>query len=268
MYDAHHLINAINKKIKCSIDWEGQNYLGLTLDWNYNKKYVDISIPGYIPTVLQKFQNKPPDFPQEALHPWNKPVYGKHIQLANHQSSTTKINSADTNRVKSINSTSLYYNQAVDPTMIPSLNEIFTCQSIPTQETMDNYNQFLDYVSTHPNATICYHASDMILITDTDDNYLVLLEARTHIVGYYYFTKILLDYYKGTPTTNGPISIECKTLKTVVSFSDEAETGGTFENAQNVIPLRHILENIYLHQKKHQMLPNHHRQSHISRHPH
>ena len=33
----------------------------------------------------------------------------------------------------------------------------------------------------------------------------------------------------------------------MVSSSAEAEIGGTFENAQNVIPLRHNIENVYLH---------------------
>ena len=42
----------------------------------------------------------------------------------------------------------------------------------------------------------------------------------------------MLDYSKGTPTPNGPILTEFKTLKTVVTSSAEAETGGTFENAQ------------------------------------
>ena len=42
----------------------------------------------------------------------------------------------------------------------------------------------------------------------------------------------MLDYSKGNPNTNGPILTEYKTLKTVVSSSVEAETGGTFENAQ------------------------------------
>ena len=56
--DAHHLINTIRKYFKLSINWEGQNYLGLVLDWNYNKKYVDISMPGYIPTALKKSNKK------------------------------------------------------------------------------------------------------------------------------------------------------------------------------------------------------------------
>ena len=64
MEDAHHLINTIRRYFKLSIDWEGQNYLGLTLDWNYNKKYVDISMPGYIPTALQKFQQNHQNAPK------------------------------------------------------------------------------------------------------------------------------------------------------------------------------------------------------------
>ena len=89
----------------------------------------------------------------------------------------------------------------------------------------------------------------MILMTDTDSNYPVLPEACSRISGYYYFTKSMLDYSKDTPTPNGPILTECKTLKTLVSSSAEVETGGTLENAQNVIPLRHIIKTLYLHQK-------------------
>ena len=79
----------------------------------------------------------------------------------------------------------------------------------------------------------------MILITEKDYAYLVLSVACSRIAGQYYFTSCILDYSKGTPTPNGPILTERKTLKTVFSSYAEAktETGGTFENAQNVIPL-------------------------------
>ena len=113
--------------------------------------------------------------------------------------------------------------------MIPALNEISTCQSAPTQYTMDKWNQVLDFASTNPIATLRYHASDMILMTDTDSNYPVLPEACSRISGYYYFTNRMLDYSKDTPTPNDPILIECKTLKTLVSSSTEAKTGGILE---------------------------------------
>ena len=85
MEDAYHLTNSIIKYIKCSINLEGQSYLGLSLDLNYSKKYVDVSIPGYTPTELHKLQHKPLAPYQDDPHPWNKPVYGKHIHLDTQQ---------------------------------------------------------------------------------------------------------------------------------------------------------------------------------------
>ena len=38
-------------------------------------------MPEYNPTSFNKFQHKPPVRPQDATHPWNKPVYVKHIQI-------------------------------------------------------------------------------------------------------------------------------------------------------------------------------------------
>ena len=68
----------------------------------------------------------------------------------------------------------IYYALSVDPTMLPDLNEISTCQSAPTQDIIDKCNQLLDYASIHLNTTIFYHESDMILMIDTDATYLVL----------------------------------------------------------------------------------------------
>ena len=229
--DAYHLINVIQKYFKCSIDWEVQNYLSLTLDCNHAKKYVDISMPGYITNLFYNFQHKPTSRDQDDLHTWNKIVYGKQIQLATHQSSTPKLNSVDNNRVQPTNNNFLYYDCAVDTTIPRALNEISNCQFALTQYTLEKFNKLLDYLSMYPNATIRYHASDMIIMTDTDSDYLVLPSSHSCISGHYYFTNRMSDYSKVTPTTNGPILTEFNTLKTVISSSAEAETVGTFKNA-------------------------------------
>ena len=62
----------------------------------------------------------------------------------------------------------------------------------------------------------------MILMIDTDAACLVLLESSSRIADYYHVTNRMLNYFKGNPTPNGPILIECKTLKTVVFSSAEA----------------------------------------------
>ena len=58
------------------------HYCGFTIEWNYEKGYVDISMPKYIPALLQKLQHPKPAKPQYAPHPWVVPAYGQHIQMA------------------------------------------------------------------------------------------------------------------------------------------------------------------------------------------
>jgi hypothetical protein len=82
MDDANHLITSIRKPFKCSVDWAGKIYLGLTSNWNYVQKYVDLSMPGYVPAARLKFQHKMPAKPQYAPHPWKQPAYGQRIQYA------------------------------------------------------------------------------------------------------------------------------------------------------------------------------------------
>ena len=86
----------------------------------------------------------------------------------------------------------------------------------------------LDYSSTHPNAVIKYYATDMILHMETDAAYLVAPKARSRISGFYYCSN---KYNKNTPVTvplNGPIHVECKTLRRVLSSAAKAETARLF----------------------------------------
>ena len=53
--DANHLLDALRKSYKITVDWKGQNYCGLTINWNYKEGYVDISMPGYVKKSLTSF---------------------------------------------------------------------------------------------------------------------------------------------------------------------------------------------------------------------
>jgi hypothetical protein len=247
MDDANHLMTSIRKHFKCTVDWTGKNYLGLTLDWNYIQRYVDLSMPGYVPRARLKFQHKMPKKPQYSPHPWQQPVYGQRIQYADDPSASPLLDKPGITRVQSINGTCIYYGRAVDPTILPAVNEISTQQAAPTIHTMELCEQLLDYLATYPNATIRFHASDMIAICETDAAYLVLPKARSRIAGHYYFTNRMDDYSKGSPTPNGPFHTECKALRRVVSSAAESETGGAFENAQHLIPIKYICEKIFNH---------------------
>ena len=53
--DIYYLKNTIESQYTCKIDWEEKNFLGYTLDWQYTKDYIDLTIPDYIRYVLKNY---------------------------------------------------------------------------------------------------------------------------------------------------------------------------------------------------------------------
>jgi hypothetical protein len=63
---ANHLRDALLQHYEITTDWEGTVYSGITLDWDYKKCTCDISMPGYITNVLNKFHHDAPRIPQHT----------------------------------------------------------------------------------------------------------------------------------------------------------------------------------------------------------
>ena len=59
-YDYDHLLDALITNYTITADTTGSHYYRLRIVWNYNKQYVDISIPGYMVKALHKFQHLAP----------------------------------------------------------------------------------------------------------------------------------------------------------------------------------------------------------------
>ena len=68
--------------------------------------------------------------------------------------------------------TFLFYDHAVDPTILMALSKPSSNQATATEATKHACHQFLDYCASHPNGSIRYHASDMILKLHSDSSYL------------------------------------------------------------------------------------------------
>jgi hypothetical protein len=50
-----HLITSIKTDYTITKDWTGNLYCGIQLDWDYKKRTVDISMPGYVKNKLQEY---------------------------------------------------------------------------------------------------------------------------------------------------------------------------------------------------------------------
>jgi hypothetical protein len=54
----------------------------MTLNWDYQQRTCDISMPGYVANVLKKFQHATPKQPQDTPSKYITPSYGAKTQYA------------------------------------------------------------------------------------------------------------------------------------------------------------------------------------------
>jgi hypothetical protein len=195
---ADHLRNSLLKTYELTTDWSGTVYSGMTLKWDYKHRTCDISMPGYVSNVLSKFQHDAPKHPQHTPSQYVTPMYGAKTQYAT-TDETPPLTAKQCLTIQKVTGSVLYYARAVDSTFLMQINDIATEQTKSTEKTQAATNQLLDYLATHPDATIKYHASDMIL-----------------------------------HSTLNVASV----IKNVVASAAESEVGACFHNAQSGAPLR------------------------------
>jgi hypothetical protein len=75
--------------------------------------------------------------------------------------------------------------------MPTAIGELATEQSQATQSTMEKLSQLLNYCAAHPDATVRFTASDMILAVESDASYLSVVEGRSRAAGYFLLTNKL-----------------------------------------------------------------------------
>jgi hypothetical protein len=115
-----------------------------------------------------------------------------------------------------------------------SLNDIATEQTNATEKTQAATNQLLYYLATHPDATIRYHASDMILHIHIDASYLLVSNSQSRHRGLFF----LGNKSPEQDILDGSILNVAAVIKNVVASAAESEVGACFHNAQSGTPLR------------------------------
>jgi hypothetical protein len=115
---------------------------------------------------------------------------------------------------------------------------------------MEALTQLLNYCATHPDATVRYTASDMVLHVESDASYLTAAKARSRASGYLFLSARPADPSKPPapdsppPPANGAIDVLCQILREVVSSAAEAELAALFHNGKTACPLRLCLEEL------------------------
>jgi hypothetical protein len=217
---AEHRQNALLRTYELTMDWTATVYSRMTLKWDYKNRTCDISMPGYVYNVLSKFQHDAPKHLQHTPSRYITTVYGAKTQYAMKEQ-TPPLTATQCLTIQKVTGSVLYYARAMDPTVLMPLNDIATEHTKATEKTQAATNQLLDYLATHPDATIRCHASNMILHIHSDASYLSVSNARSRLGGLFF----LGNKPPAQDKLNGSILNVASVIKNMVASAAESEVG-------------------------------------------
>jgi hypothetical protein len=183
--DTIHLLAALEELYTVRTDWTGSLYLAMTLNWDYTRSTVNITMPGYVAKALERFQHTPHRRAEHSPHAWSTPIYGTHPQLTSPVDDTSLLPQSALTCIQEITGTFLLYARAIDCTMLVALGTIASNQSKGAHATAQALTKLLNYAAAHPDATVRYTASDMYLHIHSDGSYLLEAKARSRAGGYF-----------------------------------------------------------------------------------
>ena len=149
-----HFVSALKRKYKISKDWTGRLYCGIDLECNYMACTLDLVMPGYIKTQIQRYKHRKPTRPQHSLHPVAPRRYIKSAHHPIPPNETPATGPDSILRVQQVVGSILYYARAVDLTALTALTTLGSEQAKATAHTLKSTEHLLGYLATHPNAKL------------------------------------------------------------------------------------------------------------------
>jgi hypothetical protein len=143
---------------------------------------------------------------------------------------TQKLTNSKIKQVQKIVGSILYYAQAVNMTVLMALSTIASEQTKGMERTLEKTYQVLDYLATHPNATVKFCASDMVMNIHSDASYLSKPNAHSRAWGHFFMGSLPTD--GKTIKLNMAFHMLCSILQFVVASATKAELGALFLNCQ------------------------------------
>ncbi len=190
-------------------------------------------MPGYIKKLLQKYKHKLPKKPQHCPYTPAPKQNGAASQAPLLVDISPKLSDIEIKEIQQVVRSILYYARAVDVTVLMALSSIASKQTRATTNTMAKAKQLLDYLGTHPNATIRFRASNQVLNIHLDASYLSETNAHSRACGHFFMGWSPKD---GDPIElNGAFFTLCTILCFVVALAAEAELSALFMNCKEGI---------------------------------
>jgi hypothetical protein len=157
-----HLLTTLRKLYTIKVDFQGLKYLGISIDICRPQRHVTLSMPGYVSKLLKRVR---PNGIKGASTPsvYSPPNYSNPAAQKATVDTTPLASAEQQKELQVVIGTLLYYARTVDPSILTSVHELGSVQAKPTLKDMHKLERLLQYVSTHQNHGVRFHASTMQL---------------------------------------------------------------------------------------------------------
>ena len=239
--NAKHLIDALEKEYIITIDMSGSLYCGVTLKWNHTDRWVNCSMPGQMPKLLQALQHPDPTTPCYAPCPAPEIKCGQRIQAAIGDDNAPILAKKENTLVRRIIGSVFFFARMLDLTLLMPVNDLALQQSNSTTTTLNLCTWLLNSIATYPNPSITFKKSDMILWISSDSSYLSVPKARSRVGGHHFLGNMhdpTKPIAKQRSEINAPVHAEASILRNVMSAASESEIAAAHVNARIGAPLR------------------------------
>lgn len=167
--------------------------------------------------------------------------YGAKVQYAE-TDDCRLLSPAERKPIQQLIGVLLFYARAVDCSLLVALSTLAAAQSKGTEATAAACTQLLNYCATHPDATVRFHASDMVLHVSSDASYLSESQGRSRAGGCFFLSSHPAPSPDAAPPPiNGPIHVVSTIMPHVLSSAAESELGALFINGKEACPFREAL---------------------------
>ncbi len=174
-----------------------------------------------------------PEKPQHCPYTPAPKQYGAKAQAPLPADISPKLSDEEIKEIQRVVGSILYYERVVDITILMALSSITSKQTRGMTNTMAKAKQLLDYLTMHPDTTIWFQASDMVLNVHSDASYLLEMKAHSCACGHFFMG---WSPKNGDPIKlNGAFFTLCTILCFVVVLAAEAELGTLFLNCKEGI---------------------------------
>jgi hypothetical protein len=208
-------------------------YIGITIDIDKLAHKLSISMPGYVAKMRARYPGRGL-LPVTTPMPYQEPLYGAKIQAPHPKDSSPLLDPLAVKEHQSIIGAGLYFARICDLEILTAVGDLGSEQAEHRSSLTAKVDQFLSYLFANEDASITYHASDMILNAYSDGSYLSVIRARSRAGGCAFFG------WEDSSRLNGMIYAKSTILDVVVSSAAECEYGSLYLLARDMVWLREI----------------------------